>query len=90
MFDRIALPLFTNIAEIFSKGTQDGPRILTEIEWLMGKGITFEPEAKPVTEELITSDEFINLAHAANDYDLKLTEMEEESADSLISIDEES
>lgn len=90
MFDRIALPLFTNIAEIFGKSRQDAPQVLAEIEWLMDKGITFEPEAKPISEEIITSDEFISLAKAANEYDFELTEMETESAARLISIDEES
>src|ERR1051325_2567758 len=57
MFDRIAVPFFSAISEEFN-GERSRPRLITEVEWLIGEGIAFEPELDFDVQELVANDEF--------------------------------
>jgi hypothetical protein len=65
MFDRVALPFFSQIsAEIMEKRSQTTLQ-LSEVEWLMGEGIVFEPELNFDNKKLAESDEFRSFMEAS-------------------------
>jgi hypothetical protein len=57
MFDRIAVPFFSGISEQFIERSRV-PLIITEVEWLIGQGIAFEPELDFDKEKLAGNDQF--------------------------------
>jgi hypothetical protein len=64
MFDRIAVPFFTDITAKIMEERSRQPLIITELEWLMGQGIAFEPELNFDSEKLTATDEFRSFVKA--------------------------
>ena len=73
MFDRIALPLFKSIAEEVADNSPT-QRTIAEVEWLMDRGIVFEPEATLTDERLAASEEFRSFVNISLPYHAKLSE----------------
>ncbi len=64
MFDRIAVPFFSSISAKLMEGRSRAPLIMTEVEWLMGEGIAFEPELNFDREKLAAHEEFRSFVEA--------------------------
>lgn len=63
MFDRIAVPFFSAITAELTEGRVRA-RLKTEVEWLMGEGIAFEPELDFDAKTLTANDEFRSFVEA--------------------------
>jgi hypothetical protein len=87
MFHRIALPFVNQILTDFREENSRTPQVLAELEWLMDKGVVFEPEDKTKDEKLLSSDEFKSYATLASKFVLPSDESQNTPADDLLQVD---
>jgi len=65
MFDRVAVPF---VKQVIDRGEYKGfDGALGEVEWLVDKGIVFEPKLQPDVNRIRDTEEFIRLSQDYND-----------------------
>lgn len=64
MFDRIAVPFFSSINAELMDASSRLRQPISEVEWLLGQDIVFEPELDFDNEKLTVNDEFRSFVHA--------------------------